>query len=567
MEAFLDSTISAIAGRRLWLAYGAGVAMTTATLALIEFALPRDFAGTPVILFVIPVMLSAYLGGLGPGLASTVLSTTASAYFLAPPTYSWHVASPVNQVKLIALVLAGAVISVLCESMRRAQKRAQVGEEGFRLLVGQVKDYAIIVLDPEGRVMSWNEGAERIKGYVASEIIGRNFACFYTAEDIARNRPQDELSVAARDGRFEDEGWRVRRDQSRFWASVVITPLRDEAGRLRGYAKVTRDVTERKRAEATLKESEERFRLLLDSTAEAIYGLDLEGRCTFCNPAGLRLLGCADPSQVIGKDLHALTHSKHADGTPYPAADCTIHRALGRDEEAHLPDEIFWRADGTSFSVETWSHPIRHGANVVGCVVTFHDTTERMRAEDALRRASAYNRSLIEASLDPLVTISPDGMVTDVNTATEKVTGGSRHELVGTDFSDYFTDPEKARAGYQQVFREGWVQDYELGVRHRDGHITPVLYNASVYRDDAGLVIGVFAAARDITDRKRAEQDLRTLNETLEQRVAQRTGELEASNKETRSLHLFRLARSSGPAAAHRWILTDAGGRGQRWPL
>ena len=132
---------------------------------------------------------------------------------------------------------------------------------------------------------------------------------------------------------------------------------------------------------------------------------------------------------------------------------------------------------------------------------------DRARAEE-LRQAGAYNRSLIESSLDPLVTIAPDGKITDVNHATEAVTGRSRQELIGADFSDFFTDPEKAQRGYQQVFREGLVQDYELEVRSRDGRTTPVLYNASVYRDEGGAITGVFAAARDITERKRAEEAL-----------------------------------------------------------
>jgi PAS domain S-box-containing protein len=139
----------------------------------------------------------------------------------------------------------------------------------------------------------------------------------------------------------------------------------------------------------------------------------------------------------------------------------------------------------------------------------------RIRAEETVRRAAAYNRSLIEASLDLLVTISADGKVTDVNAATERVTGYPREALVGTDFSDYFTEPGKARAGYKQVFREGAVQDYPLEVRRRDGHVTPVLYNAAVYRDESGSVIGVFAAARDVTDRKRAEEALERRTEEL----------------------------------------------------
>jgi len=160
------------------------------------------------------------------------------------------------------------------------------------------------------------------------------------------------------------------------------------------------------------------------------------------------------------------------------------------------------------------------------------EIAERRQAEEALRHANAYNRSLLEASLDPLVTIDAGGKITDVNIATEKVTGRSRAELIGTDFSDYFLEPAKAKTGYQQVFEEGFVMDYALEIKHRDGHITPVLYNAAVYNDDAGNVIGVFAAARDITERKRAEEEIKKLNTELEARVIERTAELENSNRE-----------------------------------
>jgi PAS domain S-box-containing protein len=135
---------------------------------------------------------------------------------------------------------------------------------------------------------------------------------------------------------------------------------------------------------------------------------------------------------------------------------------------------------------------------------------------EALRLASSYNRSLLEASLDPLVTIGPNGKITDINAATEAVTGCSRSELIGTDFSDYFTEPERARTGYQRVFRDGFVKDYPLEIRHKDDYVTAVLYNASLYRDEAGKVIGIFAAARDITERQKLEDALWRTNELLE---------------------------------------------------
>lgn len=132
----------------------------------------------------------------------------------------------------------------------------------------------------------------------------------------------------------------------------------------------------------------------------------------------------------------------------------------------------------------------------------------RRAAEERLSRSYAYTRSLVEASLDPLVTIGPDGKITDVNAATEAVTGYPRGTLIGKEFLSFFTNPDRARAGYEQVFREGMVRDYALEIRHRDGRVTPVLYNASVYRDEAGKVIGVFAAARDVTELKRAQEAL-----------------------------------------------------------
>lgn len=145
------------------------------------------------------------------------------------------------------------------------------------------------------------------------------------------------------------------------------------------------------------------------------------------------------------------------------------------------------------------------------------EVEEHKRAEEALQAASAYNRSLIEASLDPLVTISAEGKITDVNAAAEKVTGCSRDALIGTDFADYFTDPPRARLGYQQAFLDAGVTDYELEIQHKDGRLTPVLYNASVYRDESGKIVGVFAAARDIRDRKRAEVELIRSNQDLQQ--------------------------------------------------
>ena len=145
------------------------------------------------------------------------------------------------------------------------------------------------------------------------------------------------------------------------------------------------------------------------------------------------------------------------------------------------------------------------------------DITEQRRAEEALRAARTYNRSLIEASLDPLVTISAEGKITDVNSVTERVTGHSRDELIGADFADYFIDPEKARSGYQQVFQESLVKDYELEIRHKDGWFTPECTTHPCTGMNPEKSNGLFAAARDITESKRAEEELTRSNEDLQQ--------------------------------------------------
>ena len=162
--------------------------------------------------------------------------------------------------------------------------------------------------------------------------------------------------------------------------------------------------------------------------------------------------------------------------------------------------------------------------------ISVTDITEIKEAAKEIESANKYNRSLIEASLDPLVTIGPDGKITDVNQSTEKVTGFSRNELIGTDFSNYFTDPKQARKGYLQVFKVGFVFGYPLEIKNRNGHVTPVLYNASVYRDEFGEVLGVFAAARDITEITKADNILKDYQDTLEDEVKMRTEELAKSN-------------------------------------
>ena len=202
----------------------------------------------------------------------------------------------------------------------------------FRLLVESTTDYAIIMLDADGNVASWNAGAARIKGYRADEIIGQHFSVFYPPDAIERNWPATELEIATREGRFEEEGWRLRKDGTRFWANVVITPLRDESGKLVGFGKVSRDLTERRRAEQQLRESEERLRLIIDSTIDyAIFMLDTEGRIVSWNQGAERIKGYR-PDEIIGRHFSTF-YTPEAVASQWPEFELTEALRVGRFED------------------------------------------------------------------------------------------------------------------------------------------------------------------------------------------------------------------------------------------
>lgn len=203
--------------------------------------------------------------------------------------------------------------------MKRSELyQASLTDDGhYRLLVEAISDYAIYMLNPHGIVMSWNPGARRFKGYEAEEIVGDHFSRFYTEEDRRAGVPERALSLAAREGRFEHEGWRVRKNGSRFWAHAIIDPIRAPLGTLVGFAKVTRDLTERLAAQEALRRSEEQFRTLVESVSEcAIYMLDPDGRVTTWNAGAARISGY-EAFEVLGRSVAQFyTQAEREAGVP-----------------------------------------------------------------------------------------------------------------------------------------------------------------------------------------------------------------------------------------------------------
>jgi PAS domain S-box-containing protein len=263
-------------------------------------------------------------------------------------------------------------------------------EERFRLLVEGVKDYAIFMLDSNGHISTWNEGARRIKGYEAEEIVGEHFSIFYSEEDVARAHPEEELRIAATEGSYEEEGLRVRKDGSTFWASVLITALRDEDGDLRGFAKVTRDITARKEAEeherilAKEQAALERTTDILESISDAFYAVD-EGWClTYVNNRAEELWG-RPREELLGKNVWE-EFPEEVDSESYRQITRAMEDGITTEFEALSPVSGTWVAGR--------AYPSREGLSVY-----FHDVTDIKRAEEALRRVREAERRRIARDL------------------------------------------------------------------------------------------------------------------------------------------------------------------------
>jgi len=274
----------------------------------------------------------------------------------------------------------------------------------FELMTEQVRDYAIFLLDPAGRIISWNAGARRIKQYTAEEIIGQHFSLFYTPQDKARNWPHTELERATLDGRFEDEGWRVRKDGSRFWANVVITALRDDAGKLVAFSKITRDLSARRREEEALRQSEERFRLLVEGVQDyAIYLLSPEGLITSWNTGAHRIKGY-DAAEILGAHFSRFYTQEDIDaGKPW--AELAMARQHGRAEDEG------WRVrkDGSHFWARVVVTSLYDGeGRLSGFAKVTQDMTQQRHSaslESATQRVNDFLAVLAHELRNPLAPI------------------------------------------------------------------------------------------------------------------------------------------------------------------
>ncbi len=345
----------------------------------------------------------------------------------------------------------------------------------------------LVTISPDGKITDVNRATEHITGRTRSELIGTDFSDYFTEADRAREGYRRVL----REGSVTDYALSIRHQDGHVTDVLYNASLyRDEAGNVLGVFAAARDVTE-------LRSSEERFRALAEATSEGVL-IHEKGQIVEVNH---------QMEVILGRPRSELVSAAVLDFVA-PASREVVSQRVQQPEDTRV-EFAFARPDGAQVTVSGLAHTCVYRGRPMR-VAAYHDITELKQREEELRSASLYARSLIEASVDPLVTISAEGKITDVNEATVQATGVPRKLLIGSDFSDYFTEPNKARAGYQEVFAKGFVTDYPLTLRHVTGRAKEVLYNASVYRDGKGEVAGVFAAAHDVTERKRAEQEMRS---------------------------------------------------------
>ncbi|MHB1189091.1 PAS domain S-box protein [Thiobacillus sp.] len=448
--------------------------------------------------------------------------------------------------------------SPLSDAVGKGEGGGEAQRQETLLKTGALQDaifnsanFSSIATDAKGVIQIFNVGAERMLGYLAADVLNKITPADISdpQEVIARAEALstelgtpiapgfDALVFKASRG-IEDiyELTYIRKDGSRLPAVVSVTALRDDQDLIIGYLLIGTDNTARKQVEAerqhllevqeetnkqlqqtnlTLQVSEEKLAVTLHSIGDAVIATDAVGRVTLLNPLAQKLTGWTQ-EQASGLPVDEIFHIINQE-TRQPSTIPVMETLAHGTTQGMANHTVLIARDGSECAIADSCAPIRdRDGQVIGAVLVFRDVTGEYAVQQALRDQQFYTRSLIESNIDALMTTDPSGVITDVNQQMEALTGCTRDELIGTPFKNYFTDPERAEAAIKRVLSEKKVTDYELTARHKRDGKTVVSYNAATFYNADGKLQGVFAAARDITERKRLDQVLQDKNTELE---------------------------------------------------
>jgi PAS domain S-box-containing protein len=395
------------------------------------------------------------------------------------------------------------------ERLRRASRIASPEtEEQLRLFIDTVQDYAIFTLDTQGRVASWNLGAERLTGYRLDEVLGKHYSLIYSQEDISRGWPWVRLETAAKEGHLEDEGWRVRKDASRFWVGGVVAALRDADGTLMGYGCILRDLSERKRRDEALRRSEELFRLLVQGIRDyAIFMLDPEGRITSWNEGAERTKGYK-ASEIMGKHF-SIFYTEEDLRRGKPAVELEVATRTGHFED------YSWRLrkDGSRFWANVIITALRDPeGRLYGFAKVTRDITEQRHAEEALRTSEERFRLLVQGVSDyAIFMLAVSGHVSSWNEGAQRIKGYKAGEIIGKHFSIFYSQEDikagKPQLNLRRALEEGRVEDEGWRVR-KDGSRFWASVVITALKDDSGAPYGFSKVTRDISEKRKTQQAL-----------------------------------------------------------
>ena len=367
--------------------------------------------------------------------------------------------------------------------MERAVSQSVFDNVSEQILIINVEDYKVVDAN-RALLEALKLKKEDVVGKTCYEVTHQRSTVCVAPYDVC---PISEMLKTGKPVSVEHTHY--DKDDNPFYVEVSASPIKDKAGKITHAIHISKNITKTKM-------EQKKLRTILRTVMDGFWITDMQGRLLEVNDAYCRMTGYSR-EELLTMRISDVEAAESLEETAKHIQQI-MKRGSDRFETRHK------RKDGGIIDLEISVNYMKEDNGRL--FVFVREITERKRAEEKLHVASLYSRSLIEASLDPLVTISVKGKITDVNKATEFATGCSREELIGSDFSVYFTEPEKAKIGYKKVFIEAFVRDYPLAIRHKSGKITDVLYNAAIYTNEAGEIQGVFAAARDITQLKKAEE-------------------------------------------------------------